>query len=184
MRETMSRMIETMSRMIETMSRAIEMTRGEVKQREWVVAVVLISFWIVFREDLWILRKLSLGFLIHQRGGKSFSWMINHSVGREEPVIQFSRVFWLGRNWGYGGTRWVVMIMWLTIYRSTKKENFDGLCKRPQEMVWDRISKKRNFDRLYKQVMWPTKNENYRGICAYISRSCDLPKKENFWWLT
>ena len=34
--------------------------------------VVLISFWIVFREDLWILRKLSLGFLIHQRGGEIF----------------------------------------------------------------------------------------------------------------
>ena len=126
------------------------------------------------------MRKLSLGFLIHQRGGKSFSWMINHSVGGEEPVTWFSRVFRLGRNRGYGGTGWVVMIMWLTIYRNTKKGNFDGLCKRPQEMVWDGISKKGNFDGLCKQVMWPRKNKNCRRIGAYVSKSCDLPKKEIF----
>ena len=70
--------------------------------------------------------------------------------------------------------------MWLTIYGNTKKGNFDGLYKLPQKMVWDGISKKGNFDGLYKQVMWPTKNENWRGICVYVSRSCDLPKKEIF----
>ena len=70
----------------------------------------------------------------------------------------------------------VVMIIWLTIYRNTKKGNFDGLCKWPQEMVWDGISKKGNFDGLYKWVMWPTKNENCRGIGGYVSRSCDLSK--------
>ena len=72
------------------------------------------------------------------------------------------------------------MVMWLAIYGNTKKGNFDGLCKQWWELVWDRISKKGNFDRLYKQVMWPRKNKNCRGIGAYISKSCDLPKKEIF----
>ena len=70
--------------------------------------------------------------------------------------------------------------MWLAIYGNTKKGNFDGLCKQPQEMVWDGISKKGNFDGLYKQVMWPRKNKNCRRIGAYVSKSCDLPKKEIF----
>ena len=45
-------------------------------------------------------------------------------------MTQFSRVSQLGRNRGYGGTRWVVMIMQLTIYGNTKKGYFDGLYKR------------------------------------------------------
>ena len=48
-------------------------------------------------------------------------------------------------------------------------------------MVWDGISKKGKFDGLCKQVMWPTKNENWRGgVDAYVNRLCDLPKKEIF----
>ena len=83
----------------------------------------------------------------------------NCSVEGKEPVTWFSRVSQLGRNRGYGGTRWVVMIMWLTIYKNTKKGDFDGVCKWPQEIVWDGISKKGNFDRLCKQVMWPIKKQ-------------------------
>jgi hypothetical protein len=38
-----------------------------------------------------------------------------------------------------------------------------------------KFPKKEIFDGLYKQVMWLLKNEKWD---AYISRSCDFPKKE------
>ena len=144
------------------------------------------GFWwldiVMICTNIWeVILMCDTGLFNPPKGPKLFSWMINHSVGGE-PVTQFSRGSWLGRNWGYGGTRWVVMIMWLTIYGNTKKGNFDGLYKQPQEMVWDRISKKENFDGLYKHFggAFFFKITKKGNLMDYISRSCDFPKKENW----
>ena len=53
--------------------------KKQVKELEGTIhPVVLISFWIVFREDLRILRKLSLGFFNPPKGGENLSpeWLI------------------------------------------------------------------------------------------------------------
>ena len=64
-------------------------------------------------------------------------------------------------------------VMWLA-----KKGIFDGwlsIFKRH----FPRNYQKRKFDGLHNQVMWPTKKQKLQGgLGAYLSRSCDLLKKE------
>ena len=58
------------------------------------------------------------------------------ALTQDFPIRQKLRV------WGnqVGGNDHVTYHIW-----KYQKGDFDGLCKQPQEMVWDRISKKRIF---------------------------------------
>ena len=80
------------------------------------------------------------------------------------------QIMWPTKKW-----KWELLIkqvMWLT-----KKGNFDGWLS-ILGRHFPKNYQKRKFDGWHNQVMWRKKRKLQGGLGTYLSRSCDLPKKE------